>query len=262
MQIYLSPHHDDVCFSLGDMAFRRGGELVNIFTRSDYLAARMLLPTSCGSRADLVSEIRRGEDRRFAEAANLNRHDLGLSEPALVGHRPFDLTGLRQEVELLQHRLIPRLEAMLPTDSVPDAATIYCPLGIGGHRNHLAVLLAVQDNFAALSRRCDVRFYEDLHYASDAAVRDRGIARARKILAGIDLVPQIMTLDAEAAVRKMDAIRFYASQHASPPLRRHYTPASFPADAMHEIVYSCDAPHLDAIGRGAMAAPTPSVRAS
>ena len=35
MAIFLSPHHDDICFSLAGLAERTGGDLVNIFTISD-----------------------------------------------------------------------------------------------------------------------------------------------------------------------------------------------------------------------------------
>jgi len=38
MHIFLSPHHDDICFSLGHLAGRGGGDLVNLFTRSQYVA--------------------------------------------------------------------------------------------------------------------------------------------------------------------------------------------------------------------------------
>jgi len=115
-------------------------------------------------------------------------------------------------------------------------------MGIGGHRNHLSVLLAVRGAYEALGRRCAVFLYEDLHYASDARARQRGLALAAKVFAGAELSPIVVALDPPAAERKMDWIGLYASQHARPPRLTDFTPASGLSPGPHEIVWRVSRP--------------------
>ena len=82
LHVYLSPHHDDACFSLGHCAGRQGGRVVNIFTRSEHVAASLLLPTDPQQRVAFVSDLRRREDEAFVAAARLDRADLALEEPS------------------------------------------------------------------------------------------------------------------------------------------------------------------------------------
>jgi hypothetical protein len=235
MHIYLSPHHDDICFSLGHLASRRGGELLNLFTRSQYVAVAMALPADAGARVEAISRLRREEDLRFVQAAGLGRHDLGLPEPALIGREPFDLTDLDAEIVPLRASLMPYLLDLLSAGT-PETATLYCPMGIGGHRNHLTTLLAVRAAYDTLRARCTVLLYEDLHYASVAAARELGLQRAARIFAGFQLAGTALPLDPEASARKMQAIGLYASQHRHPPRIADFTPASG-ATGLHEIIW-------------------------
>ena len=242
MHIYLSPHHDDVCFSVGQLASQTGGALVNVFSLSLYVAARVDLPADPGARVAAITDLRRQEDLRFCGAVGLTRHDLGLSEPPVLGLQPFDLTGLTAEVDHLSAKLIPYLLDLLPGESDPHSAALYCPMGIGGHRNHVSMLLAVRQAYEALSRRCAVFLYEDLHYASDAGTRERGLAFAAKVYAGAPLLPIVIALDAPAAERKMRWVGLYASQHAQPPRLTDFTPASGLSSGPHEIVWRVSRP--------------------
>jgi len=237
MHIYLSPHHDDVCFSVGHLASETGGALVNAFTQSVYVAARMDLPADPDARLAAITELRRQEDLRFCSAAGLTRHDLGLPEPPVLGLNPFDLTGLTEEVDRLSTKLIPCLLDLLPGGSDPQSAALYCPMGIGGHRNHLSMLLALRQAYEMLGRRCAVFLYEDLHYASDAGTRERGLALAAKVFTGFQLSPIVMALDATATERKMRWVGLYASQHAQPPRVTDFIPASGLSPGPHEIVW-------------------------
>ncbi|MFZ1965364.1 MAG: hypothetical protein WAU78_18190 [Roseiarcus sp.] len=237
VHIYLSPHHDDVCFSIGHLAGRLGGELVNLFTLSRYAPAKVGLPADEESRAEIVSQLRREEDQRFVQIAGLARHDLGLREPPLIGYEPFDLARLDVEVASLSATLVPYLLALLPAESEPGAASLYCPMGIGGHRNHLSTLLAVRGAYDALRRRCVVFLYEDLHYASVASVRKAGLRRAAQVFAGAPLCRIVSPLDSSDAARKMQWIGLYASQHAQAPRLGDFTPASGLVSGLHEIVW-------------------------
>lgn len=237
MNIYLSPHHDDVCFSIGHLAARQRGELVNVFTRSIYTAVPVR--TNGEDRISRISGLRRDEDRLFAQQAGLMRHDLKLDETSVLGLNSFDLSGLDEEVAMLRGTLISYLDALLPADASPQNSNLFCPMGIGGHRNHLSILLAIRDAVAALSLRCTIWLYEDLHYASNAEARRRGIVHARHAFAGQALKATIVRLDAESADRKLDWIQLYRTQHRRPVEPSRYTPATGIEKVMHEMVHRC-----------------------
>jgi hypothetical protein len=226
MHVYLSPHHDDACFSLGHLASRQGGEVVNIFTRSKYLAANLPLPSDAEERIEMISAIRRQEDLAFIRAAGLNRHDLKLEEPGLVGYEPFELNDLEAAVARTSDRLIPFLLDLLPSDGDPKTVNLYCPMGIGGHRDHLSTLLTVRGAYDQLRSRCTVHLYEDLHYASVSPAREAGLKRAAEIFAGADLSSTVHFMSANEAARKMLLIGLYASQHPEPLQPAKFTPAS------------------------------------
>jgi hypothetical protein len=237
MHVYLSPHNDDVCFSIGHIASRFRGDLVNLFTRSCYVAVDIELPSNEEERIEVISQLRRQEDQRFTEATGLVRHDLGLSEPALIGYGPFDLRDVETEADALSERLIPFLSSMLPGEGDPSAASLYCPMGIGGHRNHLSTLLAVRNACDDLSRRCTVFLYEDLPYAHDPRARQDGLRRAANLFVGVRFSSIVMALSADESERKMGLINLYASQHPHVPRIVDFTPASRRASGLHEIVW-------------------------
>ena len=237
MHVYLSPHNDDVCFSIGDMASRFRGDLVNLFTRSRYVAVDIVLPSDEKAQVEIISQLRRAEDQLFSEAAGLVRHDLGLSEPALLGYHPFDLTDVETEAGALSERLIPFLLSMLPGEGDPSAASLYCPMGIGGHRNHLSTLLAVRNACDDLSRRCTVFLYEDLPYAHNPRARQDGLRRTANLFVGVRFSSIVMPLSADESERKIRLINLYASQHRHAPRMVDFTPASGFASGLHEIVW-------------------------
>lgn len=237
MHIYLSPHHDDVCFSIGHIAGRFAGDLVNLFTLSRYVAVKMDLPSDDASRVEVVSQLRRQEDQLFVQAAGLMRHDLGLEEPPLVGPALFNMNNLGAEVATLSASLVPYLLAMLTGEGDPSEVNVYCPMGIGGHRNHVSTLLAVRGAYDMLRHHCALFLYEDLHYASDSRMREVGVQRAARIFAGTQLFPIVVPLSPHDAERKMQWIRYYASQHTHMPRPADFTPASGMAPGLHEIIW-------------------------
>lgn len=237
MHVYLSPHYDDVCFSLGHLAGRQGGTVVNLFTLGRYVAVDMTLPADDWARVEVISQLRHREDRLFTEALGLARRDLGLWEPALLGHGPFDLTSIEVEVAALSARLMPCIQSLLPDEADPRGIGLYCPMGIGGHRNHLSTLLAVRSAYETLRDRCTVFLYEDLHYASAPRARQDGLQRAARVFAGIELSPLVVPIASGDAERKMRLIGLYASQHAHAPRLADFTPASGVVSGLHEIVW-------------------------
>ena len=205
MNVHLSPHVDDVCFSIGRLASRLGGDLVNLFTLSGWVAVDMDLPADNGERIAAVTQLRRQEDQRFVLASGLVRHDLGLRESPFEARGNFDLTQLDVDLAALSASLAPYLLALLPGDSDPDTASLYCPLGVG--------------------------------YASGPRAREAGLQRAGQVFAGSRLSPIVETLQAQDAERKMRWIGLYASQHPRMPRDADFTPASEMAPGLHEIVW-------------------------
>lgn len=236
MNIFLSPHHDDICLSLFRTASRAGGELVNLFTTSSHVSAALDLPVAPADRIAAITRLRRQEDEAFAAGAGLKRHDLGLSETPVLGRYPFDLADLRENVAQLSGRLLPFLQNLLRSGVGAGPARIYCPMGIGGHRDHVLVLLAIAKAWPTFSGRCELLLYEDLPYASHAAIRQQGLKRAGEILAGRDLAPVMRGLTRSAVQAKLDALGAYASQFATPPDVKAITPASG-FRGPHEIVW-------------------------
>lgn len=167
--VYLSPHQDDVCFSLGELATKlRDGALINIFSISDYTDEALQLP----SEPHLVSQIRDQEDDEFALWCGLKKYNLKQLDSPLRGWDPFDTNDLSDEVDQISQVLINLLATMTHTDA---RSLLFCPAGIGMHRDHLITRDAIVRNYEELQKGFDILFYEDLHYASDAEDREQGL---------------------------------------------------------------------------------------
>jgi hypothetical protein len=236
MNIYLSPHHDDVCFSISHFAHAHGGELLNLFTVSSYLAASSGVAGAERAPVETITERRRLEDLRFVQACGLRSHDLGLSDVPDDAD-PFDLTDIEAEVDLLSERLIPYLLDLLPQDSDANSAALYCPMGIGGHRNHVSTLRSIQRAYADLSKRCAIWLYEELYYASIPSIRNRDVAAARATFADRGLLPMIAPLSAAEMEMKLRWIGFYESQLDCTPQADQYIPASDVSPWPHESIW-------------------------
>src|SRR6476619_5204407 len=103
--IYLSPHHYDICFSLGCIAKKLPGTLVNIFSISDYTHESLGLP----HEVETVSRMRDEEDNRFALACGLSKLNLDQFDSPLRNRAPFDVSARAEEVETLCRLLKGRL---------------------------------------------------------------------------------------------------------------------------------------------------------
>src|SRR5690242_12983866 len=95
--IFVSPHRDDICFSLGVLAWMTGGVIVNVFTRSQYTV--QTVEDLSSSTIDRVSALRRSEDSAFITMSGLVEFDLGWSEAPLRSHDPFDRANLDPEID-------------------------------------------------------------------------------------------------------------------------------------------------------------------
>jgi hypothetical protein len=235
--VFLSPHHDDICFSVACIALRQTSRaLVNIFTRSEYVAKGIPLPTERDERIAFITGLRTAEDERFAAVGGLTRHDLKLSEPGVRGFASFDSRDLDSEVGHVEFAL------QLFFDNaagVRQQSALFCPMGIGGHRDHLLTLLAVKAMMPLLQNRFDVFLYEDLHYSSVSSVRQAGIGRAMATMSGFNLSRIRYSLSRDLFAQKLELIALYDSQFKSSIRPEDFIPADNEAPTPHEAVWRC-----------------------
>jgi LmbE family N-acetylglucosaminyl deacetylase len=226
--VYLSPHFDDVAFSLGAwVAKNPGGTLVDIFTRSTYLAVTPL--DEALRSVERVSARRDAEDEEFAARWGLERLLLGAEEPSLRGRKSRDPEGLEDDIAQIRAKLVDALAT-----STAGGCTIFCPSGIGRHVNHLATRSVVLDWFGNGRSGVILCFYEDLPYAARWSDRRRGIKDLRAAAAHRPLRRKWW----EATTTKVEQLRLYPSQHGRLPddLRRFSPAAVWPIKA-HEAVW-------------------------
>lgn len=227
--LYLAPHFDDICFSLGALAAaRRAGTVVTFCTRSRYVAREDGVPADEGARIRHVSALRRAEDARFAAACGLRQECLDLPEAVLRGRRPFQTEAAAQDWPIFAEALqrLPAAAAARPW--------LFCPSGIGGHVDHVALRRAVVADLQHLSARYRVAFYEDLHYASHRWPRLRALAGLRR------QVPGLRRFHVPGNAQKLALIRLYESQFDVLPLSlARFTPAAWQA-GLHEAIWTSE----------------------
>lgn len=156
----LSPHSDDVIWSLGGLLqeLARDGydiTLVTIFSHSMFAYDKTLPPQE-------ASAIRRAEDFVAARAAGLRRA-LSLDFPEAV-LRDIPVTGIFDTGYRVPDYFMELLAGTL-RQTIPAGATVLLPAGYGEHVDHLAV------RSAALTLPQPKLIYADMPYAARSAHR-------------------------------------------------------------------------------------------
>ncbi|MCS7323808.1 MAG: PIG-L family deacetylase [Thermoflexales bacterium] len=215
MILFISPHLDDVALSCGGLVARlaRNGEAVTVATLHT-ADAPVGCPLSTSAQrlhaqwalGDQPYVHRRAEDQRAcavlgAQAVHLNLDDAiyrydHAGQPLYVENfiggnvHPFDW-----EAHLPRAR-----EALKPL--IRQARTVYCPLALGRHVDHVITRQAVEQlvDFAQ-----PLIYYEDFPYAylSESA-------EASELTAG--MLPGTVALSEEEVALRIHAIACYASQ--------------------------------------------------
>lgn len=237
--LYLQPHFDDICFSLGAyVGRRRQGTLLTLFSRSAHVAKRAEPHLPPGDRVTAVSALREGEDLAFARAVGLHQICAGFEEAPIRGQDIFDTDKSVEDAA----RFAPKvMDAIAAVGSEPPAAQrpwLYCPMGIGGHVDHVMILRIVSNRVADLAKVYRLAFYEDLHYASNLRARIVGLARFRALLAPAKPRRSMHRIDDIRT--KLAEINLYASQIAEPPTIDQFTPAQFLPTPAHEAIWTVD----------------------
>jgi len=233
--IYLSPHPDDVCFSLGILASLSGaGTLITVFSKSSFISEPISLSGNSAARAQRVTAIRTAEDRRFAAAAGLRFMRLGFLDAPLRGRFAFDGSHAIQDAEIIENPLLFAMNQLAGGRPAGLRPWLFCPMGIGGHADHLAVRWAVLRNLTQLRSTYQIGFYEDLPYASKWRLRLKGLASFDCGWGGRPLRRHSLYLGANLQ-RKLDLVRIYTSQFRRLPTTiERFSPARMLPSSPHE----------------------------
>jgi len=243
--VYLQPHCDDVCFSLGGRASRReGGLLLTVFSTNGYTAPKDGVPPCA---PEVAATIRKAEDAAFAAACGLDHRFMDLPSARELGFGSFDLDQVDADRRRIDSKLTTELLAHAGDTDAATRPWLFCPAAIGGHVDHAAVFETILAHWEALSSRYRIAFYEDLPYAADPRRRGLGIARMKRRAAGLGLRRGVFPLDRALATRKVDTISLYPSQiDGVPDDLGAFVPATRPRTPDHEAIWSV-APHPDAL---------------
>ena len=202
--LILSPHCDDVAFSLGASAMARewGADVraAAIFSRSRYIIGR-------GWETDeaTATDIRNTEERRAAALAGYRVEFMGLPEPGVrSGYTQIgDIFSPDRPVE--QDPIWPEVGARLDALLRGFEGVVLAPLGIGHHVDHRMVTRWFR---AAVARFPSIvpGFYEDLPYAARFTSQDiRRLAPD-----GLGLRPVLFS--GGSLTEKLRLLRVYGSQ--------------------------------------------------
>ena len=149
MNVYLQPHSDDICFSLGAFAFNRHcGVVLTVCPISGYV------PTSPGKKrplARLVTETRMEEDRAFCRAGGLEARFLNIPCSSYLGYEPFVLGRVDENMQRIGEPMIDELRTLAMEGQYETRPWLFCAGGIGGHVDHMAIRTAVSKPYRALS---------------------------------------------------------------------------------------------------------------
>lgn len=230
--VFLSPHRDDVAFSMSALAEHPVAKLaVNLFTRSSYTAHEKSTLRPSFDRVSRVSATRALEDRRYFDLIGLEAIDFDGEEPSLRGRKSRDPAGTGDDVSQIRDRLV----AML-TDLARHHGHVclIAPAAIGGHVNHLAARQVAFDWVLADPANRNIGFFEDIPYAANWWTRRAGIASLKRFVGSRPLRRRTF----EVSKRKLDYINIYASQHRAPVTHLSaYSPATLMPSRPHEAIW-------------------------
>ncbi len=234
--IFLSPHSDDICYSLGVFALRRRiGTLLTVFPVSNHCVDA---PTANPPGLRSVTQRRLGEDLEFAAACGLTARYLDFACAQARGQPPFDVRHCDEVARQIERDLSRALVGPTLGRDPQLKRWLFCPAGIGGHVDHLAVLRVVLAHFPRLEQVYRIAFYEDLHYAADPERRRIGLERLSDLSNRRPMARFGWGLDEAQQTAKLALVRLYRSQLTPQfTLIAAFTPAAADFPAPHEAVW-------------------------
>lgn len=206
--LFVAPHPDDICFSLGALASKVTcpKHLLSVFTVSAWSE-----PSWTGGRdQESVTEAKRSEDMQFASATGFEYHAAGLPDPSVrrvpTGRGAVYDTRYKSGDEGVFQARVER--AILRLMDRHEFDVLVGPMGLGAHIDHLIVNAAVRS--VLRKRPVFGVYYEDLPYANKLP-----LWRISLRAFGIDpaLKPLIQRTDVPVG-RKLRLAETYQSQRA------------------------------------------------
>lgn len=200
--IFLSPHYDDIAFSLSSF-FHKNDIIINIFTESNYIENKnMNLSMS-------VSELREKEEQDFISRNSLKYIKLGFQDRSLIG-TPFSFFHTIKGNAELERVLIDNLMNLRTFDN----QHVYCPLGIGKHYNHLETFDVIYKNYSHLAKFFKIIFYADIPYIYYKNNYQNRMKYLHEFFQQYGLTAKIIKLNKEEVAKKVNNLKLYKSQFA------------------------------------------------
>ncbi len=216
MILFISPHLDDVALSCGGLVSRlvsQGRSVIIATVCTADTPAVTSQPLSSAAKHvhwewqlgdDNPYALRRTEDLAACKAMGATPLHLGLPD-AVYRHDDADaplytnnFIGGDVQPHDWQH-VFPRVKDALQ-NVIREAQRVYCPLGIGGHVDHVVVRQAVEE----LSELGNITFYEDFPYADKTEWHSSGVTDG--------MVPMLLPLTEAEITARITAIANYPSQ--------------------------------------------------
>jgi LmbE family N-acetylglucosaminyl deacetylase len=156
--VILSPHPDDVAYSIGGSVYLLSPEcdctILTVFSRSIYAPV-----IEINSNESTITKIRNHEEREYAKTIGVKQVSLNFPDASVLGYTAeseleADYTKDERfdKVSIRIHNLINQFSPEL----------ILSPVAIGGHIDHQIVFQSIRTNFYNIP----TLYYEDLPYAS------------------------------------------------------------------------------------------------
>lgn len=239
-RVYLSPHLDDVVYSCGGQVWQQARArdpvlVVTFFAASPSDAAinpyTLELRERWGNALDPVA-ARRTEDARAlkilaAQALHLPFLDCVYRQDPQTGQVYYPtvetIFGEVHASERMWHEELAR--ALLSPVGDLGSATVYAPLTVGHHVDHILVQRVA---FELLRLGHEVRYYEDFPYSGDA----HAVARVLRDRPGECWSSEMVPLAEEALRAKVAAVACYASQTSTFWANMRDMEAAFRAQAL------------------------------
>lgn len=150
----MSPHYDDIAFSLSSK-IQTPGIILDVFTISNYVENE-----SCLEENLSASEVRKNEEMIFLKSNKLKHKILNFQDTRMKGS-PF---SRYHEVPINTKLENDLLKTIYELNLKNKINTIFCPLGVGKHLDHLQLFLIIQKHYKKLKKEFNVVFYAETPY--------------------------------------------------------------------------------------------------
>lgn len=177
--VFLSPHLDDAVLSVGALIARQVTEGKRVAVWTVFTSGPPIERVRKRFRVFAGYDQRYQEDERALSLLGATYHWLGFGERIWREPQLRNTMGLFRTPQSAEHfenlgAIANEIEALLDNPGV----TIFAPLGVGNHYDHVEVALAAMKVLLARQAFSRLLFYEDI-YAADAAARRRHFVTRR-----------------------------------------------------------------------------------